>query len=348
MRTAVFSTQEFERQCFDQANAEFKHELIYHRENLHRATAALAAGCPAVCAFVNDKLDGPTLSTLAAGGTRLVALRSAGYNHVDLASAEKLKMTVMRVPAYSPQAVAEHAVALMLTLNRSVHRAYNRVREGNFDLRGLVGFNMAGKTVGIVGTGKIGAALARIMKGFDCRLAGYDTYKNPDCVALGMKYTDLPTLLAESDIVSLHCPLTPETTHLINDKSISLMKRGSMLINTARGALIDTRAVIDALKTRDHLSYLGIDVYEEESPLFFTDLSSTIIQDDVFERLTTFPNVVITGHQGFLTREALIQIAEITLDNVSDFEIGSQKLENVVRPPLGDRGSASARIAARG
>jgi D-lactate dehydrogenase len=330
MKTAVFSTLEYDRQFLDEANKEHKHELIYHRESLHQATAALAVRCPAVCAFVNDQLDGPTLSLLAGGGTRLVALRSAGFNNVDLASAEKLKMTVMRVPAYSPQAVAEHAVALMLTLNRNIHRAYNRVREGDFDLRGLVGFNIAGKTVGIVGTGKIGTALAHIMKGFGCRLIGYDNCQNPACLALDIKYVDIADLLKESDIVSLHCPLTPDTKHLINKETINFMKRASML-NTARGNLIDTRAVIEALKRRDHLSYLGIDVYEEEAPLFFADLSSTIIQDDVFERLTTFPNVVITGHQGFLTREALMQIAEITLINISDFQSGNPNSENLVR-----------------
>jgi D-lactate dehydrogenase len=226
-------------------------------------------------------------------------------------------------------AITEHAVALMLTLNRNIHRAYHRVREGNFDLNGLVGFNMAGRTVGIVGAGKVGTALARTMKGFDCKLLGYDTRRNPICVELGMKYADLTSLLAESDIVSLHCPLTPETKHL-NNQTISLMKRGSMLINTARGALMDARAVIDALKTRDHLWYLGIDVYEGEGPLFFMDLSSTIIQD-VFERLTTFPNTVITGHQGYLTREALRQITEVTLANVSAFESGTLGAENVVK-----------------
>jgi D-lactate dehydrogenase len=330
MKTAVFSAKEYDRQFLDEANKKHKHELIYHSESLHRTTAANAGGCPAVCAFVNDQLDGPALSVLAAGGTRLIVLRSAGFNNVDLASAQKMKMTVMRVPAYSPQAVAEHAVALMLTLNRNIHRAYNRVREGNFDLTGLVGFNMAGKTVGIVGTGKIGTALAQIMKGFGCRLLGYDTYNNPACLALGMRYVDLPRLLTESDIVSLHFPLTPETTHMINCKNIALMKRGSMLINTARGALVDTSAAIDALKTRDHLWYLGIDVYEEEGSLFFTDLSSTIIQDDVFERLTTLPNVLITGHQGFLTREALTHIAETTLGNISDFQSGQQKSDNLV------------------
>jgi D-lactate dehydrogenase len=222
MKTAVFSTKEFDRQFLDEANKKHNHELVYRRESLHRATAAVATGCPAVCAFVNDQLDSPTLSVLAAGGTRLVALRCAGFDNVDIATAERMKITVMRVPAYSPHSIAEHAVALMMTLNRSIHHAYNRVREGNFDLSGLVGFNMAGKTVGLVGTGRIGVALANIMKGFGCRLLGYDTYNNPACLALGMKYVDLPSLLMESDIVSLHCPLTPETTHLINDKTISL------------------------------------------------------------------------------------------------------------------------------
>jgi D-lactate dehydrogenase len=268
---------------------------------------------------------------LAAGGTRLIALRSTGSNNVDLASAEILKITVMRVPAYSPEAVAEHAVALMLTLNRKIHHAYNRIREGNFDLRGLVGFNIAGKTVGIVGTGKIGVALAHIMQGFGCRLLGYDKYRNPACLALDMRYVDLTDLLKESDIVSLHCPLTPETKHLIDDKAIELMKRGSMLINTARGALIDTRAVIKALKEPNGPSYLGMDVYEEERPLFFSDLSSTIIQDDVFERLITLPNVVVTGHQGFLTREALRQISYTTLSNISDFQSGLETFANMVK-----------------
>ena len=343
MKIAVFSAQEFDRHVLDEANQQFHHEILYYKEKLHRTTASMAAGCPAVCAFVNDVLDNQTLFQLAADGTRLIALRCAGYDNVDLERAHQLKMAVVRVPAYSPQAVAEHAVALMMTLNRNTHRAYNRVREGNFDLNGLVGFNMADKTVGVVGTGKIGAALAQIMKGFGCRLLGYDMRSNPRCVELGMKYADLATLLTESDIVSLHCPLTPETMHLINRQTIALMKRGSMLINTSRGALIDARAAIDALKTRDHLWYLGIDVYEEEGSLFFTDRSSEIIQDDVFERLTTLPNTLITGHQAFLTHEALRQIAEVTLANVSDFASGTLKPENVVRairqpaPSMGSR-----------
>jgi D-lactate dehydrogenase len=332
MKIAMFSTKEYDRQFIDAANKDRRHELTYHTESLHRATSGMASGFAAVCAFVNDQLDSSTLSALAAGGTRLIALRSSGFNNVDLLAAEKLKLTVMRVPAYSPQAVAEHAVALMLTLNRNIHHAYNRVREGNFELDGLVGFNMAGKNVGIVGTGNIGAALARIVKGFGCKLLGYDSYRNPICLELDMRYVDLPLLLAESDIVSLHCPLTPDTRHLINNQTISLMKRGSMLINTARGGLIDTPAALEALKRRDHLSYLGIDVYEEEAPLFFANLSTTIIQDDTFARLTTLPNVVITGHQGFLTHEALRQIAEVTLANVSDFESGRPRRENMVKP----------------
>lgn len=330
MKVALFSMQHFECPFFVQANKKFRHELFFHKEELHRETAPMAAGFPAVCAFINDKLDAVTLSALVAGGTRFVALRSAGYNNVDLPAADKLKITLMRVPAYAPAAIAEYAVALMLTLNRHIHQAYNRVREGNFDLNNLIGFNMSGKTVGIVGTGKIGTALAHIMKGFGCELLGYDVYHNPTCIELGLRYTDLPTLLAQSDIISIHCPLTPETKHLVNEQTIQLMKPGTMLINTARGAIVDASAVIEALKKKDRLSYFGMDVYEEEGPLLFSDLSSTIIQDDVFERLTTLPNVVVTGHQAFLTREALTQIADVTLGNISDFEAGSPKAENIV------------------
>ena len=330
MKVALFSTQHFERPFFLQANNKFCHELFFHNEALHQETAPMAHGFPAVCAFVNDKLDAATLSALVAGGTRLVTLRSAGYNNVDLPAADKLKITLMRVPAYAPAAIAEYAVALMLTLNRHIHQAYNRVREGNFDLNNLVGFNMSGKTVGIVGTGKIGTALAHIMKGFGCELLGYDVYHNPACIELGLRYADLPTLLAQSDIISIHCPLTPETKHLVNEQTIQLMKPGTMLINTARGAIVDASAVIEALKKKDRLSYFGMDVYEEEGPLLFSDRSSTIIQDDVFERLTTLPNVVVTGHQAFLTREALAQIADITLGNISDFEAGSPKAENII------------------
>jgi D-lactate dehydrogenase len=330
MKLAMFSAQAFERPFFAAANADLHHDIEFHDEALYQQTAGMAEGFAAVCAFVNDKLDGATLSRLQRGGTRLVALRAAGYNNVDLDAAKKLGIAVMRVPAYAPAAIAEHAVALMLTLNRHVHKAYNRVRDGDFDLNGLVGFNMAGKTVGIVGTGKIGTALARILKGFGCELLGHDPFENPECLALGLRYLDLPALLAQSDIVSLHCALTPESKHLINAQTIALMKPGAMLINTARGGLVDARAAIAALKSKQPLAYFGMDVYEDEGPLFFSDRSMTVIQDDVFERLTTFPNVVITAHQAFLTREALGEIAQVTLGNVSDFEAGRPKAENVV------------------
>ncbi|PSB52076.1 hydroxyacid dehydrogenase, partial [filamentous cyanobacterium Phorm 6] len=266
-------------------------------------------------------LDAPTLRAIAQNGVRLLALRSAGFNHVDLAVARDLDLTLLRVPAYSPYAVAEHAVAMILSLNRKIHRAYNRVREGNFALDGLLGFDLHGKTVGIVGTGRIGAITAQILHGFGCRLLGYDVYQNPDCVALGMEYVALPELFAASDIVSLHCPLIPETYHLINAGAIEQMKPGIMLINTSRGQLIDTKAVIKGLKS-GKIGYLGLDVYEQETDLFFEDLSNHVIQDDVFQRLLTFPNVLITGHQAFFTEEALKNIAESTIGNITDFEQG--------------------------
>jgi D-lactate dehydrogenase len=332
MKIAMFSAQEFEREFFESANERLSHEIVYYREKLAGDNAAIAVGFPAVCTFVTDRLDQITLSTLSKGGTRLILLRCAGFNNVDMSAAAELGMTVMHVPAYSPNAVAEHAVALMLALNRNLHRAYNRAREGNFDLNSLVGFDVFGKTVGIVGTGRIGAAFGRIMAGFGCRLLGYDVYHDPTCVALGMEYVDLGQLLQRSDVVSLHCLMTPENRHLINTETISLMKRGSMLINTSRGGLVDTSAVLSSLKTREHLWYFGLDVYEYEEPIFFADRSSTIIQDDLFERLTTLPGVIITGHQAFLTREALTNIADTTLANASEFERGSLKLENRVTP----------------
>ncbi|HVX77009.1 MAG TPA: 2-hydroxyacid dehydrogenase [Bradyrhizobium sp.] len=330
MKVAIFGNQEFEVDFFLKANAALHHDLVFFKESLHSGTVSMAAGFPAVCAFLTDQLDAKTLNSLAKGGTRLVALRSAGYNNIDLVAAKKLGISVMRVPAYAPSAIAEHAVALMLTLNRHVHKAYNRVREGNFDLNGLVGFNMSGKTVGIVGTGKIGTALARIMKGFGCELLGFDVYHQPACIDLGMRYTDLTELMSKSDIISLHCPLNEGTRHLVNKQTLALMKPGSMLINTARGGIVDAAAVIDSLKSGSGLGYFGMDVYEEENSLFFSDRSQTVIKDDVFERLTTMPNVVITGHQAFLTREALSEIAEITLENIRSFETGRPKQENLV------------------
>ena len=331
MRVLVFSTRAFDRQSLKQANREFGHDLGFLEAGLCDQTAALAAGYPAVCVFVNDRVDAGVLRTLRDGGTRLVALRSAGFNHVDLEAADALGVTVLRVPAYSPFSVAEHTVGLMLTLNRKLHRAYARVREHNFALDGLLGFDMHGRTVGIVGTGKIGAAVARILLGFGCRVLAHDVAHSPACVRLGVGYVELDELLQQSDILTLHCPLTPQTRHLINSRTLARTRPGVMLINTSRGALVDTRAVIDALKS-GHLGYLGLDVYEEEGDLFFKDLSQEIIQDEVFALLLTFPNVVITAHQAFFTREALGNIADSTLRNVSDFERGAVDVENRVTP----------------
>jgi len=263
------------------------------------------------------------LDRLAAGGIRMVALRSAGYDNVDLVRAGELGITVARVPAYSPHAVAEHAVALILALNRRIHRAYNRVREYNFALTGLLGFDLYGRTVGVIGTGAIGAVFARIMIGFGCRVLAHDVRRNPECERMGAEYVDLGRLLGESDIVSLHCPLLPQTYHLIDADALNRMRRGAMLINTSRGGLLDTTAVIAALKT-GHLGYLGIDVYEEESALFFEDRSEEgAFSDDVFARLLTFPNVIVTGHQGFFTSDALRSIAETTMANLRGFEAGT-------------------------
>ncbi|MEA5620555.1 2-hydroxyacid dehydrogenase [Cronbergia sp. UHCC 0137] len=321
MKVAVFSTKTYDRQFLLAANSPVQHELVFFEPLLNRDTAILASGFPAVCVFVHDQVDAPTLEILAAGGTRLIALRCAGFNNVDLKAASELGITIVRVPAYSPYGVAEHAVGLILSLNRKIHHAYNRVREGNFSLTRLLGFNLHQRTVGIIGTGKIGLILGQIMKGFGCNLLAYDVYKNPGLEALGGKYVELPELFANSDIISLHCPLMPETHHLINKEAIEQVKPGVMIINTSRGALIDTQAVINGLKT-GKIGYLGIDVYEQESELFFEDLSGEIIQDDIFQRLTTFPNVLITGHQAFFTEEALHNIAETTFGNISDIEQG--------------------------
>ncbi len=328
MRVAVFNTKPYDREFLSAANADGRHELVFLEPLLSPVTAKLADGFAAVCAFVNDKLDAAVLETLAAGGVRLIALRCAGFNNVDLAVAARLGMRVIRVPAYSPYAVAEHAVGLMLALNRKLHKAYNRVREGNFALDGLLGFDMHGRTAGIVGTGQIGLCTARILHGFGCKLLAYDIRENADVLALGARYIPFEQLLAESDVVTLHCPLTPETYHLIDAARLLKMRPGAMLINTGRGALVDAAAVIQSLKT-GHLGSLGIDVYEEEGDLFFRDLSSKPILDDVFSRLLTFPNVLITGHQAFFTREALEAIARTTLAGLDEAERGA-KLTNEV------------------
>lgn len=328
MRVLLFSSQHYDQESFSQAASGSAVELHYQSARLTQGTVALAQGFEVVCAFINDELDATVLERLAAGGTRLVALRSAGYNHVDLDAARRLNLAVVRVPAYSPHAVAEHAVALILALNRRLHRAYNRTREGDFTLHGLTGFDLHGKTVGVVGTGQIGAAFARIMAGFGCQLLAYDPSPNPELLALGARYVELPELLRQARIISLHCPLTDHTRHLINAQSLAGLQPGAMLINTGRGALVDTPALIDALKS-GQLGYLGLDVYEEEAQLFFEDRSDLPLQDDVLARLLTFPNVIVTAHQAFLTHEALAAIAATTLDNIIRWTAGDpQNLVN--------------------
>jgi D-lactate dehydrogenase len=323
MKVAIFSANRFEKPYVEKANASAQQELHYFEAHLTPQTVGLAQGYPVVSCFVTDILNKEVLMSLAKGGTTLIALRSAGYNHVDLSTAKALNLTVTRVPAYSPYAVAEFAVGLILALNRKIHRAYARVREQNFSLEGLLGFDLQGCTVGIVGTGKIGSIFARIMQGFGCKLLAVDPSPNDDCINLGVNYVNSDRLFKESDIISLHCPLVPETRHIINEAALAKMKHGVMLINTGRGALIDTHAVIQFLKT-GKIGYLGLDVYEEEENLFFQDLSESIIQDDVFARLLTFPNVIVTGHQAFFTEEALTHIAQTNLGNITDYSTGKK------------------------
>jgi D-lactate dehydrogenase len=320
---AVFSTKAYDERSLTEANRSYGFDLRFFEEGLNPRTAALAAGCEVVCAFVNDDIGSDTVDRLADHDVRLIALRSAGFNHVDLQAAGRRGLVVVRVPEYSPHAVAEHCVGLILSLNRKIYRAYNRVRESNFSLGGLLGFDLHGKTVGVIGTGTIGTRFAEIISGFGTEVIAADPYPNARCLEIGVTYLSIDEVLARSDIVSLHCPLLPETHHLINADRLSGMKDGVMVINTSRGALIDTTAVIDALKT-GKVGYLGLDVYEEEADLFFEDLSEQVLQDDVFSRLLTLPNVLITGHQAFFTAEALREIAETTLMNISQFADGSE------------------------
>ncbi|HEY0817898.1 MAG TPA: 2-hydroxyacid dehydrogenase [Rhizobacter sp.] len=328
MRVAVFSTQPYDQQFLEAANAAGRHAFTYLPARLEASTVAAADRHDAVCAFVNDRLDAGVLAALQVRGIRLVVLRCAGFNHVDLAAAAALGVAVARVPEYSPHAVAEHAAALVLALNRKIHRAHARVREGNFALDGLLGFDLYGRTVGVVGTGKIGLCFVRIMRGFGCEVLAHDPNPDPQGEVAGARYVPLPDLLADSDIVSLHCPLTPRTHHLIDAPALSRMKRGAMLINTSRGAVVDTRAVIVALKS-GALGSLGIDVYEEEADIFFRDLSAEVLRDDVFARLLTFPNVVVTGHQAFFTHDALAAIAATTVANLDSFEASGQPVHAV-------------------
>ncbi|NBA86948.1 2-hydroxyacid dehydrogenase [Emticicia sp. CRIBPO] len=321
MKIAFFSTKSYDKTSFGNFVEGSGHEITFFELALSEITAPLAGGFDAVCVFVNDKLDEKTIGIIAEQGVKVIALRCAGFNNVDLEAAKKHELKVVRVPAYSPEAVAEHALALMMTLNRKTHKAFNRIRENNFSIENLTGFNLHGKTVGVIGTGLIGSAFIRIMRGFGCSILASDVRESEELKSLGVTYVPVSELLSKSDVISLHCPLLPDTHHLINAASLDQMKDGVMLINTSRGGLVNTGDAIDALKT-GKLGYLGIDVYEQEAGIFFKDSSETILQDDVIARLMTFPNVLITGHQGFLTHEALEQIAKITLQNLSDFERG--------------------------
>ena len=327
-RIAVFSSKNWVIDAFTNINSNYNYDITFLETSLDKKTAILAKGYHAICVFVNDIVDADVLMKLHDDGVKLVALRCAGYNNVDINKAQDLGIGIVRVPAYSPYAVAEHTAGMVLTLSRKYHKAYHRVREANFALDGLMGFDLHKKTVGTIGTGKIGQVFMDIMKGFGCRNIAYDKYPNKEVQQKGVEYVDLKTLYQESDIISLHCPLTPETYHLINKKAISSMKKGVMIINTSRGPLIDSKAVIKGLKSR-HIGYLGIDVYEEEQDLFFEDLSDKIIQDDVFVRLQTFPNVLITAHQAFFTKEAVMNISTTTFENIRSF-ISNGSCKNMV------------------
>ena len=317
MKIACFSTKPYDEETLTAANT--GHHFTFLKPRLELTTTTLAKGHDGVCAFVNDVLDRQVLTVLRKSGIVLLVLRCAGFNNVDLAAAEELGISVARVPEYSPYAVAEHTLGLILCLNRKIHRAFNRVREQNFALNGLLGFDLRGKTVGVIGTGKIGSQVCRILLGIGCEVLAYDRYRSKSIEKLGVKYLPLETVLNSSDIVTLHCPLTPKTQHLINAASIENMKPGVMIINTSRGGLLNTRDVVRGLKT-GQIGYLGLDVYEDEADLFFEDRSGVLLQDETFARLLTFSNVLVTGHQAFFTREALDKIAQVTLQNISEFE----------------------------
>lgn len=328
MKIAVYSTKNYDRKYLELANKPYGFQLEFFDFMLSKRTAKMAEGCQAVCLFVNDDASADVLVSLAEIGIKIVALRCAGFNNVDLATAKKLGLQVVRVPAYSPEAVAEHAVALMLSLNRRIHRAYQRTRDANFSLEGLIGFNMYGKTVGIIGTGKIGLATMRILKGFGMNILAFDPFKNPDAEAIGAKYVELDELYANAHIISLHCPATPENYHLLNKQAFAKMRDGVMIINTSRGGLIDSSAAIEALK-QQRIGALGMDVYENERDLFFEDKSNDVILDDVFRRLSSCHNVLFTGHQAFLTAEALTNISEVTLRNIQQIN-GNEGCPNLV------------------
>ncbi|MBS6022200.1 MAG: 2-hydroxyacid dehydrogenase [Haemophilus haemolyticus] len=330
MKIAIYSTKSYDRKYIELINAKYNFDLEFFDFMLNESTARLAEHCEVVCIFVNDNGSRKVLEKLAALGVKIVALRCAGFNNVDLKAAQELGIQVVRVPAYSPEAVAEHTIGLMMTLNRRIHRAYQRTREANFSLEGLIGFNMHGRTVGVIGTGKIGIAVIRILKGFGMNILAYDPFKNPVVEELGGQYVELDELYAKSHVITLHCPATPENYHLLNREAFAKMKDGVMIVNTSRGSLIDTQAAIDALKQRK-IGALGMDVYENERDLFFEDKSNEVIQDDIFRRLSSCHNVLLTGHQAFLTEEALTNIADVTLSNVYKLKSGKE-CENIVLP----------------
>jgi D-lactate dehydrogenase len=326
---AFFDTKPYDREFFDAINADgYGYNFRYFENRLKIETVSLADGCRIVCAFVNDRLSADIINKLKSLNVGLIALRCAGYNNVDLKAAYR-NIRVVRVPEYSPYAVAEHAVALILSLNRKTHKAYYRTRDGNFSIGGFMGFDMAGKTAGIIGTGKIGKIAAKILRGFDMRVLVYDPYPDKEFAEdEKVEYVDLEELYVKSDVISLHCPLTHDTYHLVNEKSLGKMKDGVMIVNTGRGGLINTKALIDALKS-GRVGAAGLDVYEEESEYFFEDFSTQVLDDDVLARLLTFSNVLITSHQGFFTREALQNIARTTLESIREF-LDGKPLKNEI------------------
>ncbi|MDR2117455.1 MAG: 2-hydroxyacid dehydrogenase [Planctomycetaceae bacterium] len=321
MKTAVFSTKPYDQKYLTDSNKRWGHELVFYESRLNEQTCRLSEGFQAVCVFVNDELTVSVLKCLANNGCRLVALRCAGFNNVDLQSAKNFGITVARVPAYSPASISEFTLGLILTLSRHIHRACNRTREGNFALNGLLGFDLYGKTVGIFGTGKIGAGTAKILRGFGCNVLASDLYENDELKTLGVHYVSRDELFRKSDIITLHCPLLPDTRHLINTETIKAMKTGVMIVNTSRGELLDTDAAIAGLKS-GKIGSLAIDVYEEEAEVFFEDFSGRVIQDDTLARILTFPNAIVTGHQAFFTIEAIQAITNQTLENITAFEQG--------------------------
>lgn len=314
-KVAFFSTQAYDKTFFEKYNTDFGFKFDFFETQLNEQTVKLITATDVVCVFVNDVVNASVIKELAERKVKVIALRCAGFNNVDLEAAKKMGIRVCRVPAYSPEAVAEHAVAMILTLNRKTHKAYNRVREQNFSLNGLLGFDLYGKTVGIIGTGNIGKAFAKIIKGFGCKVLAFDIVTDAEMEKDGVTFVSLETIFKESDIISLHCPLNEKTKHLIDEKSLSMMKDRVMIINTSRGGLIETACVIEGLK-EGKIGYLGIDVYEQEEKLFFRDLSEDIIQDDAIQRLMSFPNVLVTAHQAFFTNEALTQITLVTFNNI--------------------------------